>query len=85
MKTLTIELPDDVATAAEKWARRANMTLAAWITPRIAEKRHPSAEARDPMGYPIGWFETTTGSLADVEDIAEPADRPTAAITPIEL
>src|ERR1700722_9981743 len=36
MKTLTIELPDDVASAAEERANRANMTLAEWIASRVA-------------------------------------------------
>jgi hypothetical protein len=39
MKTLTIELPDEVASMAEERARRANMTLAEWIASRIAGRR----------------------------------------------
>jgi len=85
MKTLTIELPDDVASAAEERARRANMTLEAWISSRIAGRRNRVGTERDSMGYPSGWFERTTGALADVEDLREPEDPPATSIAAIEF
>jgi len=85
MKTLTIELPDDVASAAEERAHRANMTLAEWVVSRIAGRREQATGVRDAMGYPTGWFERTTGALADVEDFHEPEDRPATTIAAIEL
>jgi len=72
MKTLTIELPDDVASAAEERAHRANMTLAEWIASRITGRRDRAPGGRDSMGYPTDWFERTTGALADLEDLREP-------------
>jgi hypothetical protein len=86
MKTLTIELPDEAAFAAEARARRANMTVAEWIRTRIIGRHGlPRPVARDAMGYPDGWFERTAGALADVEDLREPEDRPATAIAAIEL
>jgi len=85
MKTLTIELPDEVANAAEERAHRANMTVAEWIASRISGRRERAAGLRDSMGYPSGWFERTTGALADVEDFREPEDRPATNIAAIEL
>jgi len=86
MTTLTIELPDADARLAEERARRAHMTLAEWISLRITGRAGVrAAGARDEMGCPIGWFERTSGALADVEDFREPADHPeppTAATEP---
>lgn len=85
MKTLTINLPDDVAVLAEARALLANMTLAEWIAARIAGRRAPIRMDRDELGYPLGWFERTMGALADVEGLREPEDRPVPAVSPIEL
>jgi hypothetical protein len=86
MTTVTIELPDEAARMAAEKARRAHMTLAEWIGMRIAGRRRAhSASDRDALGYPAGWFERTSGSLADVEDFREPADPPAAPVAPLEL
>jgi hypothetical protein len=85
MKTLTIELPDDVASAAEERAHRANMTLGEWITSRIVGRRNRPPVVRNSMGYPLDWFERTAGALADVEDLREPEDRPAAVILGLPL
>ena len=37
----------------------------------LAERRAARGEATDPLGYPVGYFETTAGSFAD-----EPLDAP---------
>ena len=86
MTTLTIELPDDDARLAAEKARRAHMTLAEWIGLRIAGRRGAgNAGERDALGFPAGWFERTSGSLAEVEDFREPADPPVAPVAPLEL
>jgi hypothetical protein len=85
MKTRNIELPDDIASAAEMRAHRANMTLAEWVAFRITGRRNRAPGERDSMGYPAGWFERTTGALADVEDFRAPEDRPAKTIGAIEL
>jgi hypothetical protein len=86
MTTLTIELPDEAARAAIEKARRANMTVTEWIRVRIAGRRPAVATGeRDTLGYPIGWFERTGGSLAAVEDFEEPNDPPAQLIPPLEL
>ncbi len=86
MTTLTIELPDDDARLAAEKARRAHMTLAEWIGLRIAGRRRVrSAGGRDALGYPAGWFERISGSLAEVEDFREPADPPVVPVAPLEL
>ena len=85
MMILTIELPDEAARIAAENARRAHMTLAEWISARIAGRhRARAAGGRDGLGYPPGWFERTFGALADVEDFCEPADRPAAPVPPLE-
>ena len=86
MTTLTIELPDEAARIAAEKARRAHMTLAEWVEMRIAGRRRArSTSERDALGYPAGWFERTSGSLADVEDFREQADPPAAPVAPLEL
>ena len=86
MTTLTIELPDEAARLAAEKARRAHMTLAEWAGLRIAGRRRArSAGGRDALGYPPGWFERTSGSLAEVEDFREAADPPVAPAAPLEL
>ena len=86
MTTLTIELPDEAARIAAEKARRAHMTLGEWISLRIAgrRRRHEGSE-RDSLGYPLGWFDRTIGSLAEVNDFNEPADPPPPSGTPLEL
>ena len=86
MSTLTIELSDEAACMAAEKARDAHMTLAEWVSMRIAGRRMArTVSDRDAMGYPPGWFERTRGSLSDVEDFREPADRPVAPVAPLEL
>ncbi len=86
MTTLTIELPDEAARIAADKARRAHMTLAEWVGLRIAGRRRARGTGgRDALGYPAGWFERTSGSLAEVEDFREPADPPVAPVAPLEL
>lgn len=86
MTTLTIELPDEAARIAAEKARRAHMTLAAWAGLRIAGRRPARGTGgRDALGYPPGWFERTSGSLAEVVDFREPADPPVAPAAPLEL
>ena len=86
MTTLTIELPDETARVAAEKARRAHMSLAEWISVRIAGRRGTrSAGMRDEMGYPRGWFERTGSALADVEDFREPADPAPTVIALLEL
>jgi hypothetical protein len=85
MKTVTIELPDNVASAAQERANRANMTLAEWIASRIGGGQDRVGGVRDSMGYPTDWFERTTGALADLEDFREPEDHPATNIPAIEL
>ncbi len=83
---LTIELDDHAAEVATEKARQANLTLSEWIADRIVGRsRKQDIGERDAMGYPIGWFERTAGSLADVEDFCEPADPPPPPIAPLEL
>lgn len=85
MTTVTIRLPDEAARLAAEKARRAHMTLAEWVGMRIAGRRRArSACERDARGYPPGWFERISGSLADVEDFREPADPPLAPVAPPE-
>jgi hypothetical protein len=53
------------------------MTLAEWAGMRIAGRRMARGVGeRDALSYPLGWFERTDGSLAEVEDFREPADPP---------
>ena len=86
MTRLTIDLPDEAAQIAAEKARRAYMTLVEWAGMRIIGRRMSrKAAERDAMGYPLGWFDRTTGSLAAVEDFHEPADPPIAPIEPLEL
>ena len=86
MTTLTIELPDEAARLAAEKASRAHMTLAEWIRVRIAGRRRTVvASERDALGYPLGWFERTAGSLADVGDFLAPDDPPAKPISPLEL
>ena len=86
MTTLTIELPDEAARQAEAEARRARVSVSEWIAARILGRRRPRADiARDDRGYPLGWFEQTHGSLADVQDLVPPADTPPEAVRSIEL
>jgi hypothetical protein len=86
MTTLTIELTDEAASVAAEKARRARMTLAEWIRVRInGRRRIMAAGQRDGMGYPMGWFERSVGSLADVEDFSAPDDPPPAPIPPLNL
>ncbi|MEO8352690.1 MAG: hypothetical protein ABI680_13225 [Chthoniobacteraceae bacterium] len=83
--TLTIELSEDAANAARARARLANLTLEEWAAARIGGCHRDPGMPRDAMGYPIGWFERTEGVLADVEDLREPEDRPSAAVGGVEL
>lgn len=86
MTTLTIELPDEAARIATAKARRAHMTLAEWVGLRIAGRRRARVTGeRDALGYPPGWFERTSGSLADVADFREPADPSVPPVAPLEL
>ena len=86
MTTVTIELPDEAASLAAEKARRARMTLSEWVGGRIAGRHRVRSEGElDAMGYPRGWFERTSGALADVEDFREPADPPMDPLSPIEL
>jgi hypothetical protein len=86
MTTLTIELPDEAARLAAEKASRAHMTLAEWVRVRIAGRRRAAvASERDALGYPVGWFERTSGSLADVGDFCAPDDPPANPIAPLEL
>jgi hypothetical protein len=57
------------------------MTLFYWIGLRIAGRRARKASEPDAMGYPAGWFERTSGSLADMDDFREPEDPPVAPVT----
>jgi len=41
----------------------------------LAERRSAPLEARDPLGYPAGYFEATAGSFAN-EPLDAPADLP---------
>ena len=41
----------------------------------LAERRSPSADVTDPLGYPVGYFETTAGSFAD-EPLEAPGELP---------
>lgn len=41
----------------------------------LAERRATIVEARDPLGYPEGYFEATAGSFAN-EPLEAPADLP---------
>lgn len=41
----------------------------------LAERRSASVEARDPLGYPAGYFEATAGSFAN-EPLDVPGDLP---------
>ncbi len=41
----------------------------------LAEHRSALFEARDPLGYPVGYFEATAGSFAN-EPLDAPADLP---------
>jgi hypothetical protein len=86
MTRLTIDLPDEAAQIAAEKARRAHMTLTEWAGMRIVGRRMSRKTGeRDGMGYPLGWFDRTKGSLAAVEDFREPADPPIAPIEPLEL
>ena len=86
MTRLTIELDDYAAEVAIEKARQANLTLSEWLADHIVgASRKQFAGERDAMGYPIGWFERTFGSLADVEDFCEPADPPPPPISPLDL
>lgn len=85
MSTLTIELPDETARLAAEKAGQVNLTLAEWVSLRIAGRsRVRAATALDDMGYPSGWFEHTAGSLAEVEDFREPDDFSELPVGPLE-
>lgn len=86
MSTVTIELPEEIVLLAAERAGKAHLPVAEWLSLRIAGRRGLRAtEGFDAMGYPSGWFERTTGSLADVDDFCEPADRPEVPSFPLEL
>ena len=86
MTTLTIQLSDEMARLAAEKARLADMTVSEWITSRIAGRRRARSSAKkDPLGYPLGWFERTCGSLADVDDFRESEDSSEPPISPLDL
>ncbi len=86
MTTLTIEVPDEAARIAVENSRHAQMTLSEWIALRIlGRSRIRSSRDLDELGYPKEWFAMTCGSLADVDDFVEPADRPPNPIAALNL
>lgn len=86
MTKLTIEVPDEAARIAAEKSRNARMTLSEWIALRILGRRGASSNGeRDELGYTKGWFEKTCGSLSDVDDFVEPADRPPEPIPALNL
>ena len=50
-----------------------------------AARNNGKADENDEFGYPKGWFEKTCGSLADVDDFAEPPDHPPKPVEPLNL
>lgn len=86
MTKLTIEVPDEAARIAAEKSQNAHMTLSEWIALRILGRRGARSNGeRDELGYPMGWYDKTCGSLSDVDDFIEPADRPPKAIPALNL
>ena len=67
MGAVTVYLDEKTERMVRRRAKRAHKSVSAWV------KELVTGGKTDANGWPVGYFERTYGSLADVDDFAAPA------------